>query len=169
MFPKVVNLKGTTVRDYIENAINGRLYNYIRSRYMEVYGKEITIDQVKKIAVFTPMFGEIRENYTSPFEKMFPQIHAAINHYKAEDYTALSISLQQLEAHLILDKICNKILKNKPQISCLFTVHDSIITTHENEELVIQVMKEEYQKYFGYTPFIRPENWFEEDSTRLAA
>jgi len=77
---------------------------------------------------------------------------------KKKDKADLAKLLQRIEAHLILDVICKRIAKEKPNLT-IFTIHDSIITIKGNESYVSSVIRDELTKKVGLTPTLKIEYW----------
>lgn len=73
-------------------------------------------------------------------------------------YTKLSTLLQKIESTCVLDVVCKKINEKNPEVP-LFTIHDSIITTYQNVELVRNTMLTEIGKVIGHNPTIKTEIW----------
>ncbi len=78
---------------------------------------------------------------------------------KEDDNKNLPKVLQHLEADCIIDYTCKKIAKEFPNIP-LFTIHDSIITTDSNFDLVNTKVKEYITDYCeGLTPKLKKDDW----------
>ncbi|WP_132055381.1 hypothetical protein [Pseudocnuella soli] len=83
------------------------------------------------------------------FRSHFPAVYALFSKIKEKDYTDLAIILQRIESYLFLEVICKRIGASFPEIP-LFTIHDCILTTEGNEDIVRQIMQEELQQWIGY-------------------
>jgi hypothetical protein len=82
------------------------------------------------------------------------------NTFKQKQYNTLALLLQQIESNVILRNVCPAIAKKYPEIP-LFTVHDSIVTTEGNEELIRPIIEKEIQRVTdGFTPKLKLEKWF---------
>jgi len=77
---------------------------------------------------------------------------------KDKVHKALSVSLQALEAELFLKKICQRIDVSYPNIP-IFTIHDSIVTTVGNQELVKQFIEEAIFETLQVEPILKIEPW----------
>jgi len=135
---------------YKELTSNGKFYEYMM-QYLPIMGR----DEFKK-----KLFGRIFYNDDkkflyeewSIFQDIFPTVAHIISFYKRNNYKDLAISLQKVEADIIINRIVIRL--EKESIYCL-TIHDSILTTPNNAEIVKQIMLEEFEKHFGLIPTIR--------------
>jgi len=88
---------------------------------------------------------------------VFPALWKLTAKLKGNESSNFAALLQNLEAHLILDKITKE--ANKQFNAPLFTIHDSIATTHEHvddiKHLILQVLLETVK----LTPKVDIENW----------
>lgn len=100
------------------------------------------------------------------FRSKFPKIYALMCDLKKKDHTTLSILLQRAESILILDKICGRISKEHTKVP-LFTIHDSILTTPQYIDLVVQVINQETKKYIGIKPMLSIEECSPKINQRL--
>ena len=92
------------------------------------------------------------------FENLFPNVYKVIKSVKKGHHPTLAIILQNLEAELILHKTCKVISEEHPEIP-LFTLHDSIITTEENKDIVQAKMIEILSQNLNYEPNLKVEEW----------
>lgn len=81
---------------------------------------------------------------------VFPSVFEALIDLKKDDYTRFPILLQNLEAKFVLDNIGKKLMKEGIKF---LTIHDSIVVNNtETLQYVEDMMKEEFQKQFGFVP-----------------
>lgn len=157
--------------DYIEKVTNGVLYESLQDSFEQVLGYSITDRQELKKAVFQVLFTPntfIGQEQAAPkrvFKECYPEVYALCNAIKKKDSTLLPRLLQQIESHIMLNVVAKRMQKEFPKVP-IFTVHDSIMTTAEHQELVARVMREELTKCVGYAPtlsteFMMPERSFE--------
>lgn len=73
------------------------------------------------------------------------------------------IFLQNLEAHLVLDRITKRIAQERPEAP-LYTIHDSVATTEEHSDFVRDALKEGLTDFFGISPKIETEYWLNNNS-----
>lgn len=93
------------------------------------------------------------------FKAEFPNVYAIFSKIKSSPkgkkkerlHKALAVTLQACEADLFLRKICKRINDINPEI-LIFTIHDSIITTLEYEEIVKEIIDEEVYKVIKIHP-----------------
>ena len=101
-------------------------------------------DDAKKL-MLRVMFSKL--NYHDSFKTVFTERYPVVaevfnqkkrvNKLKKDKYKGLAQSLQRIESGLMLRSICkNEALRNVP----MFTIHDSIMTTPDNVELVTNTM-----------------------------
>ena len=74
-----------------------------------------------------------------------------------ENHADIPINLQQLESHFIFH--CIDVLRDKYKNIELLTIHDSICTVEGKEQLIYDVMIEEFQKMFNILPKIKIEKF----------
>lgn len=151
----------TKMTSFRELVLSGKLYEFI---CFSLYGLFIdndadrfaTRDQAKA-EMLHMMYHNPKERHSpakavfKAFKKLFPEVAAIIELLKANDYTHFPVILQHLEAHLILNKICNTIYQKNPSIP-LFTIHDSILTTEEHLDIIKSTIQEVYQDLLGDAP-----------------
>ncbi len=99
-------------------------------------------------------FGEPhhKNKVSKAFNILFPELGKIINSIKADDYTALAIALQKLEADLVIKAVVP--LCKKMAIPVL-TVHDSILTFPEHREIVSKLIKQQCEALYGLTPMLK--------------
>jgi hypothetical protein len=91
---------------------------------------------------------------------IFSKIKYVVKGTKKKDkvHKALSVSLQALEAEIFLKKISLRISISHPDIP-IFTIHDSIVTTEGNQELVKRFIEEAIFEAIQVEPIIKIEHW----------
>jgi hypothetical protein len=72
---------------------------------------------------------------------------------KIKGVAYLPILLQRVESYLILEKVCKQISKQHPTVP-LIPVHDCIMTTVDNQEIVARIMKDVLTLETGLKPGI---------------
>lgn len=90
------------------------------------------------------------------FRTKFPTIYKFIYNFKEGDSKDLSRFLQNLEADIILKKIIKELKLNDPKIF-LITIHDSIMTTKNNIDLVKNTISKVTRGIFGFSPTLTVE------------
>ncbi|WP_294271483.1 hypothetical protein [uncultured Chryseobacterium sp.] len=118
-------------------------------------------EKVKEI-IFTTFFSKnsaIRyRNVIKLFKRTFPNVYKVISTIKKGQHNTLAVILQNLEADIILNNVCKKLDKNHPEVP-LFTLHDSVITTEDNVELVEKTIQQTVKKFFDKKVSLKIERW----------
>ncbi|UEG49832.1 hypothetical protein LK994_14420 [Ferruginibacter lapsinanis] len=178
---KTLTQKDFQKKEFIKHVVNGTFYEYL----IPIFEKEGALsscktenekrDKVKKI-VLTLFFDNDNKVYnrkegsaTQIFKRKFLTISKLFEFIKKENYRNLAIVLQRIESYLILERICKRVNKEKPDLA-LFTIHDSIITTLGNESYIKSVMEDELRKAIGAAPQFSVEYWqLEQDKNKVGA
>ena len=92
------------------------------------------------------------------FRDLFPAVYQVFNRIKKGQKNRLSIILQRIESYLFLDVICKDISKINPDIP-IFTIHDSIATTEDHYQTVLNQMEDTLKAYVGHVPKLQIEHW----------
>lgn len=107
-----------------------------------------------------------REQIVLKFEKEYPEVYKILKQLKTSNKSDFPILMQNIEAEFILD-YCTKYIAEKYPEMPLFTIHDSIVSTEEN----IQILEEEFhshlKNYFTIFPRLKKEYWSECFEDRL--
>lgn len=169
--PSSVSLTPVRKRDFKNDiewfvylVANGSLYEYLEKMFCERLGESYGDRKSVKAAVFQVLFTDNRfygQDEAAPkriFKEIFPQVYKLFSLYKRRDASLFPRLLQQIESRLIIDVICARILKERPEVP-LITIHDSIATTIPNLEYVKSVMHEELTKHIGIEPNFKCEYW----------
>ncbi len=67
-----------------------------------------------------------------------------ISYFKKVNYKDLAIELQRVEADIMINSIVPRLAEKKIFV---LTIHDSILTTPNNAELVKEVIMKEFKKF----------------------
>ena len=78
------------------------------------------------------------------FKKLFPSVANIISYYKKVNYKDLAIELQRVEADIMINSVVPRLAEKKIFV---LTIHDSILTTPDNVELVKEIIMNEFKKY----------------------
>jgi hypothetical protein len=84
------------------------------------------------------------------FAELYPSVAAFVVEAKRTSYKALSHAMQQLESELVIDTVIKRIAYEHKASWCL-TVHDSITTTTDMQDVVIDALLTAYGER-GVTP-----------------
>jgi hypothetical protein len=141
------------VQRYLELTQGGRLYEHMMQEGCIPAERRGEF----KERFFAVFFGENRHesNATRLFASLFPNVYAAVRAAKEPDYTALSKALQRAESDLIILGVARRCM-NEIRRAFIATIHDSILTTQDNQEAVLAIMREEFKRV-GLRPTIRAE------------
>jgi len=171
MLVKKVKKVSTTenTRLFIEKIASGTFYEDFGEKLIEqgLIEKDLDKSLVRssaKRAILSAFFSHntsiSKNEEMKNFRKIFPDVYEVFKIIKTTKgkHNTLAILLQQFEAELILHTICKKIYQINHDIP-LFTLHDSIITTEENVELIKNVMEEVLTNVIGFPPQLKIERW----------
>ncbi|WP_283423291.1 hypothetical protein [Chryseobacterium profundimaris] len=118
-------------------------------------------EEVKRI-IFTTFFSKnsaIRyKSVIKLFKRTFPNVYKVISAIKKGKHNTLAVVLQNLEAGIILHNVCRKLNKKHPAVP-LFTLHDSVITTEDNVELIEKTIQQTMKKFFDKKVSLKIERW----------
>lgn len=95
--------------------------------------------------------------YEKVFKKEFPIIFYCMRDMKKENHADIPINLQKLESNYIFH--CVDVLRAKYKNIEILTIHDSICTIEGKENLIYDVMLEEFYKMFNILPKIKVEKF----------
>lgn len=170
------NLSQST-EDFCNKAFAGELYEHLMDIHQaHIPEKEIIRDDMKKYflkLLFTPtwmkesskfyqILGEVipevleyMEWINSGFEKLKNGLGAKGTNGKGfncrrndEQSSALALLLQSLESELMFDHIVPRVQLELPD-AFVTTIHDSILTTPEHEQQILQIMKDQSKVFLG--------------------
>lgn len=149
---------------FIDLVVAGGLYEYLETAFKRDIGMEGVTRDTAKIAVLQAFFSDNRFIGTEAakpkklFSELFPSAYKVFAAIKRNDKTMLPVLLQNIESHFIVEVIARRIAKEHPKLP-IFTIHDSIVTTVGNEQLVIDIMDDELTKGVGKAPTLKLEYW----------
>lgn len=92
------------------------------------------------------------------FKACYPEVGQVVSLVKEVDYKAISRLLQRIESYCMLDGLCKAVNDKHPEIP-LFTLHDCIITTEENIDVVEKELLAAITEIVGFTPSIKRKVW----------
>ena len=152
---------------FVDLVIEGKLYEYLETAFKRELSMENVTRDTAKIAVLLAFFSDNRFIGTEEakpkklFSLLFPSVYKVYATIKREDKVLLAVLLQNIESHFIVEVIGRRIAKEYPKLP-IFTIHDSIMTTVGNEQLVSAIMIEELTKGVGKAPklkldYLKPE------------
>ncbi len=129
------------IRIYKELTEKGEFYEYL----MEKFGANEERSAFK-VRFFSEVFySEENDNEgRTRFNELFPRVAEIIAYYKKVNHRDLAIELQKIEAEIMVNSVVKRLMDNKIFV---LTIHDSILTTSENLELVKKIIWEEFNRY----------------------
>lgn len=151
------------VLKFIDAVKNGRFYE----EFGILLNIDTSIDENRKFvkdivftALFSPNEKEKHLKEIKLFKTAYPDVFKIFKLVKSVKgkHRALACTLQRFEASLILHSACKKISEINPDVP-LLTIHDSIVTIPQYQDLVEQVMKEILEKAVGFAPQLKIEKW----------
>ena len=104
-----------------------------------------TRDDFKQVLFADVFYGRavVSTPVTHLFETHHPEILQWIRSQKAHDYADLARRMQREESGMMIGAVVRRLMEHHPEVP-FYTVHDSITTVEEYEDLVGRVLKEEY-------------------------
>lgn len=127
----------------------------ISGTYYQFMMQKLGIKEKKEVKELTykVLFGRNAANSKSDklFKSIFPTIHKFITLYKKEkgDYKILAYDLQKMESNLIFNKIIKNIINHDPSVK-LITIHDSIVMSKKNRDVVEAIFKSQLIDEFNF-------------------
>jgi hypothetical protein len=152
------------LQKYIELVKEGAFYEYIEQKVLNGVTFYDNKRKNVKASVFQVLFtdnryiGQAEAEPKRVFKSLFPSVYKLFSLIKKHDKTNLPRLLQRIESYLILLVIAKRIAREKSKLP-IFTIHDSIITTKQNEGYVQSIISEEMEKAIGFAPKLNIEFW----------
>ncbi len=143
--------------NYSKSVLNGTFYEDIQTMLLQLDPQKYsTRDKVKievlKILYSDPYYHKFESRKTcQAFQKEYPVVYDLLVLLHGIRSNIAPIILQRLESYLVIDKACKRIGQTNPNVP-IYTIHDSIITTKENEKYVEAVLEEEIYSLTGNRP-----------------
>ncbi len=139
-----------------------------------MYEFESKRDVIKRLVLFF-LYKNNQENIKKEdkdyliFKDLYPNFCNVLELLKQNDKKDLPKLLQHLEANCVLDYICKNISEKHPNIP-LYTIHDSIITTEDNIQVLEAEVTQHIKDYcYGIMPTLKTEYWCERDKHQKVA
>ena len=159
----VKTLENTDYKDinlYLEMVNSGAFYEKI-SKLM--YPAAATFDKkAMKLMILIIFFstnrymGQPGAKPKRDFKEHFPTVYKIFKTIKVRNHTALAHILQRIESMVMIQKVADRISKEKPELP-IFTIHDSVVTTVGNEDYVSALIQEEVSRLTGLTALLGKE------------
>src|SRR5206468_4285206 len=124
-----------TLENLVQDVLEGTLYE----KWQRQIGAE-TRDQAKA-AFFHLVYGNAKDNPNlQAMVDLYPGPAQAILDLKREKgYKWVAQEMQRRESGIMINAACQYLMKHQPEVPIL-TVHDSILTTQENLDLVTNII-----------------------------
>lgn len=163
------NKRSKNVEQFIELVSNGVFYEeFGKLLYNKGYIDDNNIRKQAKIITFRTFFSPNQHigfsKEIKAFQNMFPDVYKIFSLIKSgkQQHNTLACLLQNFEARLVLGIACKTISDNFSEAP-IFTLHDSIITTESNVDIVEKIMRETLIKNVGVVPTLQIEKWKTEE------
>lgn len=110
-------------------------------------------EDVKKLILTHALYGRDcwNESIRKGFVSLFPELWSLIWGAKKEDYKALPLRMQKLEADCMITGVLAEIAALPGNIPAL-TIHDGVITLQEHTATILASIKNNVSLRCGYTP-----------------
>jgi hypothetical protein len=158
----VKKIPNEEINNYRDIILSGRFYEYFLEKInsdLRIKGQKELIREEIKLEVLKFFFST--NHYQSDIKKIFksnfPKILRLLSLIKKHKNERLAIILQRLESFAIIDQICCEIKKDYPQIPVL-TIHDSLVTTENNEKWLKEYISIKLYEITGEYPRLSDEN-----------
>lgn len=177
MFPKtsqVVDNQTTKFTSYKELVQAGKLYEFICFKFFGEFLTPGGLDRfstrnLTKTEVLHMMYHDNRKRYSTAkkvydmFKTYFPEEAKIMDLMKRKDYKDFPVTLQKIEAKMLLHNVAKKVYDMNPEIP-LFTIHDSIATTEAFAGNLKGILNAEYQERLGFLPQIEETTFTEHNA-----
>lgn len=144
----VRGLDRNEVNSYIDKVSRGQFYEYIIELVRSRLGEDINRDNAKTM-MFEVFFSQNKYlnqpmyRHKKMFSEIHPNIYEVFRLIKSVEHNTLACLLQSIESQIILHKCCKRVWEEGHSNTPIFTIHDSIVTTVDNVNLVKNIMLEE--------------------------
>lgn len=148
------------LQKYLNIILSGQLYEYFQPLFIQEMGEDYHDRQLVKRQVLMCLYSDnkyLRQPEAAAkrlFKAHFPTVYQLYSKIKEGDKKNLSWILQKIESHSILNVVTKQISKAAPEVP-IFTIHDSILTTEGNEQIVAEIMEVELTKLIGFKPSLK--------------
>jgi len=149
---------------YKDAVSNGKFYEDFQALILKNTGKSYDRDTIK-IMMFEVLFtdnrymGQIGANKKRLFKASFPTVYDIFSRLKRLEKRKLPILLQQIESYIFTKRIGLRLAREHPNIP-FWTIHDSVVTTVSNADIVEKIAQDELLKCIGLPPTLKREYWY---------
>jgi len=106
-----------------------------------LYGRRQTKTELFRDVLYGK--NKARGTVRTVFNEQFPQVAEVIKDLKRKDHRHLSHLMQRLESKLVIERTCGQLMEEHPD-QPLLTIHDSILTTPDHADKVIEVLRSQF-------------------------
>jgi hypothetical protein len=150
-------IKSSGFAEYRKLVLGGDFYERVMELVASKRGQLLTREHAKEM-VYTVFFGDPNKIWanTGPlalFKEYFPEVAALFNILKSRQYQDLAILLQRIESFMVIQSITKEFNKKFPD-ACLFTIHDSVLTTSEFVNDLEEEINSQFRAVIGNPPRI---------------
>ena len=167
-----LNLREAPENQSAQNELNffskltekGQLYDYLKQEIEKRTGEEFKQKADVKLSVLLAFFtsnhfiGQKEAAQKRIFKEIFPTVYKILSAVKKKDFSFLPRLLQSLEAKIVLDRICTRITRERPNMP-IYTIHDSVVCPEGQEDYVSNVIIEEMKRSIGHPCSVGIEYW----------
>lgn len=156
LMSKRPNINPEEVSFMLEICRRGKFYEFMA----EKGGVDWDLSEYKlrsefKKKMFQSCLFDVNRSVLSKWEKVFkenfPSIFNEVRNIKSKNHNELAIMLQREESQFIFS-LMKKLDEMFDGTSVLLTVHDSIISTYENMEIILSTMESEFARKYHFYP-----------------
>lgn len=174
--------QGISLDEFRSMVAGGKMYEFLFSElpkmasteYLSRYGKAGLLsskESIKTVMLWimncdSSDTNKLNSLFYEPyrnFKKLFPKVVMLLEKIKEGNHSRFAWIMQRVESHLMLRLTCKKISTIIPDAP-LFTIHDSIVITEGNEELVQDVLRDVLIKKIGIAPTVDVKKWQPENA-----
>jgi hypothetical protein len=113
-----------------------------------------------KVESFTLFFAKnytaSKTKFTKAFKKEFPLLYNNIRALKKENYRYVAHLLQSAEADIVIKGVSTDLFAKGV---ANFTIHDSVMATEENAEMVAKALHDKFFEITGVSPTLKIERF----------
>jgi hypothetical protein len=176
-FPQLattLDITGLQQGEYMRQIQNGTLYEFMSDAFMRKSGlknvekyfgtRERTKRTFLHMMYFDPNKGNVpMKAIFKKFAELFPAESKIMTLLKSRDYRDFPIMLQKIEVDILLKKVGAEVYRHSREIP-LYSIHDSLVTTVSNLNVVRDIINQVYEKELGFRPSLKVEYWNEQSA-----
>lgn len=139
------------VKTYIQLTSEGKFYEYMAAALNTPLTPQFKEDLFGRV-FFCKKYMNSIYNESIVFSSLFPNVFKVVLQLKSKDKDEFNKRLQNMESHLIIDTITQRIM-NERKGMFLTTIHDGIMVKESEADYMKGVMEDEFSK-IGLVPSI---------------